>query len=249
MHEIESHKMSDAFFEVWKAAGSHLNRQVDGGIKGWLRAHPYPPFLEHLSFRLGNQLFFVRVEDASGRVNGPGSLDGLRLVARACKGHACLLPMKRKFFGGNWVAANPNWGLLYESGHQFVDPHNLVTGEKVAMTAWEIQDMAVQTVCGELEKAGVKVTSWQGNPEVDPSIWFVGSSGNPEWVVVRSALYPNSRGVRPRNWEEISLNCRRMRGHFASVALANAEQDFSDIRNALALWRGYPMHAAFNGLE
>ena len=134
-------------------------------------------------------------------------------------------------------------------GHQFVDPHNLVTGEKVAMTAWEIQDMAVQTVCGELEKAGVKVTSWQGNPEVDPSIWFMGSSGNPEWVVVRSALYPNSRGVRPRNWEEISLNCRRMRGHFASVALANAEQDFSDIRNALALWRGYPMHAAFNGLE
>jgi hypothetical protein len=27
--------------------------------------------------------------------------------------------------------------------------------------------------------------SWQGNPSVDPSIWFVGDSG-PEWVVVRA---------------------------------------------------------------
>ena len=63
MYEIEMQEMSEAFLPCWKAAGIHLSKQVDGGIQSWLRAHPYPPFLEHLSFRLGNQLFFVRVED------------------------------------------------------------------------------------------------------------------------------------------------------------------------------------------
>ena len=61
MYEIETLEMSDAFLPIWRAAGFHLNKQVDGGIQSWLRAHPYPPFLEQLSFRLGNQLFFIRV--------------------------------------------------------------------------------------------------------------------------------------------------------------------------------------------
>lgn len=61
MHNIEMQEMSPDFLKCWQAAGMHLDKQVQGGIKSWLRAHPYPPVLEHLSFRLGNQLFFVRV--------------------------------------------------------------------------------------------------------------------------------------------------------------------------------------------
>ena len=40
MYDIEMHEMSDDFLECWKAAGIHLDNQVDGGIKHWLRAHP-----------------------------------------------------------------------------------------------------------------------------------------------------------------------------------------------------------------
>lgn len=71
MHSIEMQEMTPDFMACWQAAGMHLNSQVDGGIHSWLRAHPYPPVLEHLSFRLGNQLFFVRIEDVSGNVEGP----------------------------------------------------------------------------------------------------------------------------------------------------------------------------------
>ena len=50
MHDIEMYEMTEAFFPCWKAAGLHLSKQVDGGIQSWLRAHPYPPFLEHCRF-------------------------------------------------------------------------------------------------------------------------------------------------------------------------------------------------------
>jgi hypothetical protein len=65
-HQVEMTGPQDAFARCWSAAGRHLSTFGDGIVNSWLRSHLNPPFLEHLSFRLGNQLFFVRVEDEDG---------------------------------------------------------------------------------------------------------------------------------------------------------------------------------------
>jgi hypothetical protein len=140
MYDIEMQELSAYSLQCWKAAGGHLNSRVDVGIKSWLRAHPYPPFLEHLSFRLGNQLFFIRVEDVHRKVQGPGSAPGLFSAARGAKGYACILPMRRKL-GGTWVADRPGWGLLDAETRTPIDPAALVTDEKIEMTPWELHDM------------------------------------------------------------------------------------------------------------
>ena len=234
MHDIEMHEMTEAFFPCWKAAGIHLSKQVDGGIQSWLRAHPYPPFLEHLSFRLGNQLFFVRIEDVDGKAQGPGTLRGLAAAARDANGHACILPMKKKLFGGSWVADMPGWGLLNAETRKPINPVSLVTEEKIEMTSWEVHDMAVQVVRDYLQKEGFELMSWQGNPEVDPSIWFVGKTRKPEWVVVRSAKFPASNADRPTNWAAIADGCARLSttGHFASVAVVSVNQAFACVGSA-----------------
>jgi hypothetical protein len=252
MYEIEMQEMSEAFFPCWKAAGIHLGKQIDVGIQSWMRAHPYPPFLEHLSFRLGNQLFFVRIEDVDDKIRGPGSKRGLAAAAGAANGHACILPMKKRLFGDSWVAALPGWGLLDAVTGMPIDPVSLVTDEKIEMTPWEVHDMAVQVVRDHLGGEGFELMSWQGNPEVDPSIWFVGKTTKPEWVVVRSARYPSNSAERPANWAAIARSCARMSttGHFASVAIVSADQPFrSSDEAAVPLWRGYGMHVRFTGLE
>lgn len=252
MHNIEMHEMTEAFFQCWKAAGIHLSKQVDGGIQSWLRAHPYPPFLEHLSFRLGNQLFFVRIEDVDGKAQGPGTIRGLAAAARDGNGHACILPMKKKLFGGSWVADMPGWGLLNAETRKPINPVSLVTEEKIEMTPSEVHDMAVQVVRDYLQKEGFELMSWQGNPEVDPSIWFVGKTRRPEWVVVRSAKFPASNADRPTNWAAIADGCARLSttGHFASVAVVSVNQPFASSEEApVPLWRGHGMHVRFDGLE
>lgn len=251
MYEIEMHEMSEAFFPCWQAAGIHLSKQVDGGIQSWLRAHPYPPFLEHLSFRLGNQLFFVRVEDVDGKVQGPGNPQGFITAARNANGLACILPMKR-IPGGSWEADMPGWGLLDPESGRPIDPVALISDQKVEMTPWEVHDMAVQVVRDYLNNQGFELMSWQGNPEVDPSIWFIGRSKCPEWVVVRSAMFPAIAAERPSNWQEIAAVCARMSptGHFASVGLASVDQPFESSEEApVPLWRGHGMHVRFTGLE
>jgi len=252
MYKIEMQEMSKAFFPCWKEAGNHLSKQVDDGIQSWLRAHPYPPFLEHLSFRLGNQLFFVRVEDVDGKVEGPGGPRGLVAAAKSANGRACILPMKKKLFGGSWVAAQPGWGLLDAETRRTVDPVALITEEKIEMTRWELHDMAVQVVRDHLEEQGLQLMSWQGNPEVDPSIWFVGEANRPEWVVVRAVQYPDNIAERPSGWSRIAESCARMSttGHFASVAVGSVNQPFQSSDEApVPLWRGHGMHVRFTGLS
>jgi hypothetical protein len=252
MYKIEMQEMSAAFFPCWQAAVLHLSKQVDGGIQSWLRAHPYPPFLEHLSFRLGNQLFFVRIEDIDGKVQGPGNSQGFISAANSANGRACVLPMKRNLFGGAWVADSPGWGLLDAETRKPIDPVALVTDEKIEMTPWELHDMAVQVVRNYLKKQGFELMSWQGNPEVDPSIWFVGKNKRPEWVLVRAAKFPENHAARPSNWQAIAANCAKMStvGHFASVAVVSVDQPFdSEQEPPVPLWRGHGMHVRFTGLE
>ena len=252
MHSIEMQVMTERFQACWCAAGNHLNRQVAGGITSWLRAHPYPPFLEHLSFRHGNQLFFVRVIDTDGVVDGPGTIEGLKTIAQACHGHACILPMQHKKLNESWQALHSGWGLVDADTGNYVNPDQLVDDSLIEMTPWELHDMAVQVVKDYLEQNGYTIMSWQGNPSVDPSLWFVGKTKEPEWVVVRVVTYPENQAQRPINWDEISANCRALgtTGHFASVALVSADQPFNGSGEAvMPLWRGKGMYFNFKGLE
>ncbi len=157
-----------------------------------LRAHLNPPFLEHLSFRLGNQLFFIQLEDVDGLLETSGNPDGLFATADGCAGHACVMPMHR--VRADWEPTEPGWGLLDSRTRKLIDPPALISDEKIVMTDWELQDLAAQVVRDELAKEGRELMSWNGNPGVNPSLWFVGDAG-PEWVVVR-AVCPTSACVR-----------------------------------------------------
>jgi hypothetical protein len=248
MLDIEMHVPSDEFTRCWQAAGRHIQAQVQGPLS-WLRTHCNPPFLEHLSFRLGNQLFFVRIEDADGNLEVPGNRDGLQKVAEGCNGHACLMPTRGR--AGAWTPDRLGWGLLDAWTGRPVDPLSLVSDERIEMTDWELLDFAIQIVRAHLEKAGRKLMSWTSHPEVNPSIWFVGDSG-PEWVVVRVTRYPQMEAKPPKDWQRIAERCARLgkTGHFASVSVSNGDDAFDPSGSvpAMPLWRGHGLLARFEGL-
>jgi hypothetical protein len=161
------------------------------------------------------------------------------------------MPMKKKLIGGAWVPDNPGWGLLDARTKARINPIDLVTDEKIEMTDWELHDFAVQVVRDQLIKEGRKLMSTQGNPAVDPSIWFVGDSKGPEWVVVRAVRYPSKDAHRPPNWSSIAERCRQLSdvGHFASVAFVSSDQPFATAdERPIPLWRGYGVYVNYRGL-
>lgn len=248
MYDIPMNEVSEEFAECWRAAGRHLQQQGQKAIS-WLRAHLHPPMLEHLSFRLGNQLFFICLDAEGLAPFSAGNAKALHAVATGCRGHACIMPLKRTPNG--WTVTAPGWGLLDMTSRRPIDPPALVSYEKIEMSDWELQDFAVQIVREQLEKEGRKIMSWQGNPDVDPSLWFGGDNG-PEWVVVRAVRYPERDAIPPANWSRIAESCARMSktGHFASVAVANAEDSFDPAKGSpMPLWRGHGMVVRYSGLS
>ena len=252
MHDIETNTANEAFAHMWQAAGMHLNKQIDGGIPAWIKANLEPPFLEHLSFRLGNQLFFIHVIDVDQQVVGPGSWNGLQMISEACGGHACLMPMRKDAIHG-WHPVATGWGLINPVDGEEIAPVDLVTDENIVMTDWELQDFAVQVVRKDLEGQGYSIMSSQGNPSVHPSLWFVGDSKGPEWVVIRFGKYPNKTATLPSNLSEISSSCARQSpiGHFASVVFANHDEAFDPMATEalLPIYRGHGVYINYKGLE
>jgi hypothetical protein len=154
------------------------------------------------------------------------------------------MPMRKR--GGEWEVALPGWGLQDARSKKLIDPPAQINDQKIEMTDWELQDFAVQVVREQLEKEGHELMSWQANPGVDPSVWFVGNDG-PEWVIVRTARYPQKDVELPGNWRTVADSCARMskRGNFASVSVA-CMQTISEGRR---LYRGYPLVTNYAGLQ
>lgn len=251
MYEIEMSEPTEKFARCWSSAGKHLCNIAKYPVQGWLKDDLVPPFLEHMSFRLANQLFFVRLVDAENHLEVPGNPNGVLSIAEGCNGHACIMPMRQS--GMDWVVDAPGWGLLDAKSGNPIDPVMLVTDDKIEMTEWEIQDLGVQVVRAHVvDQLNRSIMSSQGNPDIDPSIWFVGDDG-PEWIVVRAVRFPEKEAVMPENIQEIGRSCAHICdiGHFASVSIANSDVFESDNEISIAPppYRGHELKIAFGGLR
>jgi len=63
MYQAKQSEPSQEFKNAWQASGRFLQSKGGEGLN-WIRSNLNLPMVEHLSFRLGNQLFFVFIEAA-----------------------------------------------------------------------------------------------------------------------------------------------------------------------------------------
>jgi hypothetical protein len=244
--QIPNPPMPAGFIEAWQAAGKHLESAI-GSRPNWLNPSPYNIMGSHLTFALGNQVFFVYVE-IDKRPLAVMETMFLR-CAESANAVACVLPMRMD--GSGYVPASSGTGLLDARTRVPVDPVSKVTTAPVEMSDWEVHDFAVQVVAGQLRKEGKDIKNTQSHLQIDPSIWFedrVGAAG----AVVRAVRYPGKDAPRPSSLPDMAQTVRRrnMRCFFASVGLASAEQSRPDNANrTLPLLRGGAMVSNYRGLE
>lgn len=94
MYNIPMREVSPDFLKCWQAAIRHLLLQGQGVIH-WLLVPLHLPMPAHFSFRLGNQLFFVCFEAEGVAACSTHTASSLRAVADGCRGHACVMPMRK----------------------------------------------------------------------------------------------------------------------------------------------------------
>ena len=249
MYDVVQDEPSDDFKRAWQAAGRHLG-PLGGDSFNWLRADLNPPMTEHLSFRLGNQIFFVYVEAAEFLFE---RANGLFLkMSREANAIPCIMPMTERLT--SYEPSLTGWGLIHAETKEPVNPPDLVSGELIEMTGWELHDFATQVVRSKLSEEGKNVFSAQSSREIDPSIWYE-ENGEAYWVVVREAKHPDREVTMPANIADIAEGCSRMgkAGFFAGVVVANHDDPFDPEAatngNFLPLYRGHAMSVKYEGLQ
>jgi len=249
MYQVEQDEPSEEFKIAWQEAGRYIQSKGGEGIQ-WIRATLNPPVAEHLSFRIGNQLFFIFVEAAEFSFQNAKEL--FLRVSREANATPCIMAMTKRI--ASYEPESAGWGLINAESGESVDPGFMVSNELIEMSDWELHDFAIQTVKNYLSKQGKKVFTAQSSLEIDPSIWF-DDAGDVHWVIVRAVRYPEKEAVIPQNINEISQSCSKMgkSGYFASVMVANSDDPFDPLAasndNYLPLYRGHGMMVNFKGLD
>lgn len=253
MNDLFLDEITEDFEKCWHAARSHLQDQIDEPL-GWQKVSLDPPFLEHMSIVMGNQLFFIQLEDVDQQLEIPGKPEGLFLIANGCKGYACVMPMRKS--AGEWAAATGGWGLLDARTRKPISPPDLLTDELIEMTDWELQNAAVQIIKEAIENNDHEFISAQSNPEVEPALWFKGPEGS-IWFVIRVVRYPEKKADKPNALPTFQELCDRhitgSTGYFVSVLFTSLAETF-DARaeengNIAPLYRGKKVHYQCTGVE
>lgn len=251
MSGVDLVEVNEDFICCYNEAITHLQHQAEGNLK-WFKSHPEPPFLEHISFYLGNQLFFIKLEDVDHQLEETSTTKGVLLIAGRCRGHACIMPMRKR--SGKWAPAEKGWGLLDAQTRMPVNPSELKTDELIEMTDWELHDIALKLVIEKLKEADIEVTNWHSNPDIDPSLWFAAKSG-PKWLLVRAVRYPLKKAEKPAHLLEIQNAYQRFGhiGYFASVLFTSLSETFDpraeENGNISPLYRGEKMDIQFTSID
>lgn len=252
MYVINQNEPSKKFQDAWAVALRYLHHQGKGDIN-WLRIQLNLPMAEHLSFYMGNQLFFIFVEAEEVKFEQHKKL--FLDASNVAGAIPCIIPMTRKV--KQYQTILPEWGLIHAETKKPIAPPKLITNELIEMNDWELHDFAIQVVKDSLNSEGKKVTSTQSSMDIDPSIWFE-EEGEYYFVVVRATRFPDRRAVMPENIDEIVTGSTHMgkKGFFASVAVAGVDpkSDFDPFESELnadyiPLYRGNAMSVLYKGLE
>ena len=253
MFPIEFETASEDFVPCWRAAGVHLSEMNDLGRKRFIRASLMPIVLEHLSFALGNQIFFVHVCDVNEKVQSPSSVKGCIYAAELGNGVPCILEMQINH-SGEWTPANDGWGLKHAETNELINLQDYMTNDDVEITDWEVADIANLRVVKEIEQSGGTILSTNADPNVHPSIFFVDEDEKSNFVVVVTARYPHEPELEDGLIEKIKegVSGFATSGFIAEVTLVSADDPFDpDAKNSgnyLPLLRGAGYHQKFSGL-
>ena len=247
MYDIYMEDPTQDYIDIWSAAGKHLTGISQGAIS-WIKSDPRPPFLEHLSFRLGNQIFFLRIQDVDDAIRVPGNPDGLFTIADGYQATACILPMKKN--GAEWQPVLSSWGLIDARTRKPFNPVELISDKKIEMTPWELQDFSVQVVRNYLTEQGFEIMSFNSHPGVNPSIWFVRDKV-PEWVMVNYALFPIMKIDPLLVIDELLIapSLVTNSGNTANVYIAAGAEMTNESDMPIPPYRGHALSVRFEGLE
>ncbi len=253
-------------------AQEQIEEKLPYGLR-WIKTELTYPSFEHFTFAYKNQIFPVFVELFENGISQmtKNERDRFLTVANQCHFIPCVYKVqiiRKKKSIWNFIKANnqkddivlepmsAGWNLWDLRTGLEVNPLTLGDNQKIIMSEWETQGIAIQIVRDYLKKENYLIDSFCNLPEINPQIWFVDHSGYRCWLIVKSVN--NYEDEDYHNWlglEESIPGLKEYDGYFASVwlmptsATSFPDPDSNKTWYPPPLYRGDGFFVRFNGLQ
>ena len=137
MYKIDAYNISEEFLDAWRFAGENLTNQGQGSLN-WIRAHLHQPFDDHLSFRVGNQIFSVLVELENSSMESSLTDRERSNQARFCLDNnlvPCIYRIKKNSHGEH-ERIFPDWNLIHAETENPINPAELISEGLIKMSSY-----------------------------------------------------------------------------------------------------------------
>lgn len=243
MYYIDRPDPTEFFLNVRQMAGYWLQQELNKFSEKewhtgahWLKNDLTYPCFEHFSISYKNQIFCILIDiiDADTNVSFLPSKTK-ELLIENCIENNCI-PCLYKLLVKNPIKPIYNtirpissgWNLTNAITNEQVFPEKLVSNDKIEMSNWELRDFAIQCARTYIEKEYQgKILSYQNILGIDPQLWFEDKFGKKNYVVVRSANYPQMHVDIPNDINSIVINTPSYQGYFMGIlfkALNNSDK-------------------------
>lgn len=249
---------SQDFKDCFALVKAHLVQKSDNGLV-WQKSQPHPPFLEHLSFHLGNQKFFVTITDVDQKLEVPNDISGAAHAARLFNGLPCAIFVEKS--DGNWSVIGEDWCLYAPENdewpvHGLFNPIDLLTTEKIPLNQNELHYAAVR---GKVEQFHDEFEGSKFRVQYDPGIFPSFTMQRPGIAYEEAfcvfanpfASFGSDKDERKRKLIEMKSTFMDLglKAFSLDVQVIAAEQDLGDEENIVQVCRCEPYYIMSKKLE
>jgi hypothetical protein len=224
----------------------------------WIKADLTWPSFDHLTFAYGNQIFSVLVEIIDGEKSLLSEQECQRCFDACVKNN--LIPCVFRVSVNGMKPLSDGWNLIALETNLPISPLDLISDDRIEMSQWELQNLAIQIVRDSVDQSGGKVLSFSDVAGIDPQVWFEDSTGRRSWIIVRH--YPFLSGKEGEEFIGIARQHAQLTpfaGYFAAISMASSEPVLFDRDGSIIplsrrfdgtapLYRGDKFYVKFDGL-
>lgn len=206
----------------------------------WIRIEAMSPKFDDMSFGYKNKIFSVLIDIKYNNSDKLIIQEKDRFVRECLSNNLipCIFPVYDR--ENLSLLSEDHWNLYDIRTNEIINPLIIATDEKVVMSEYELNNIAVDFVKNYIRKENMKLESYCDIIGIFPQIWFKDKNGEMSWVYVNYSINDRFEEVN-QEINKLIKGMPQFNGYVAQISLLSDKQGRP--------YRGDGFYIKFKGLE
>jgi len=206
----------------------------------WIRVEPMSPKFDDMSFAYKNKIFSVLI-DIKNSIHETLTKKERDTFLNECTSNnliPCIFPINTN--DDLSLIDNEKWNLYDIRTNELVNPITVATDEKIVMSEYELNNMAIEIVKDYVRKRKMQIGSYNDILGIMPQIWFKDENQETSWIYVTYSISKNFDDSSS-TLEKLIKGMPQFNGYLAQVGLICADSKLP--------YRGSGFYIKFDGIK